>query len=27
LYGDWMSELPPERRCSNHDIKVWWKDE
>ena len=27
LYGDWKKELPAEEQHSNHEIKVWWKDE
>ena len=27
LYGAWRSELPPEDQHSNHDIKVWWKND
>lgn len=27
LYGNWKEELKPEDQHSNHDIKVWWKDE
>ena len=27
LYGDWRKELPPEKQKSNHNIRVWWKDE
>lgn len=27
LYGDWRSELPVDQQHSNHDIKVWWRNE
>ena len=27
LYGEWRKELPPDKQKSNHNIKVWWKDE
>ena len=27
LYGKWRDELPKEKQHSNHDIKVWWKNE
>lgn len=26
LYGNWRAELPPDKQCSNHEIKVWYKD-
>ena len=26
LYGNWRAELPPERQCSNHDVRVWYKN-
>lgn len=26
LYNDWEAELSKERQCSNHNIKVWYKD-
>ena len=27
LYGDWRPELPPERCHSNHEIRVWYRNE
>ena len=27
LYGAWREELPEDKRKSNHNIKVWWKNE
>lgn len=27
LYGDWRKELPIEKQVSNHQIKVWFRDE
>ena len=26
LYGNWEEELPIDRQCSNHEIRVWYKD-
>jgi len=26
LYGDWKEELPLDKQCSNHNIKVWYRD-
>lgn len=26
LYGNWRAELPPEQQCSNHEVRVWYKD-
>ena len=27
LYGKWREDLPPEKQHSNHNVKVWWKDD